>query len=1498
MKLSRSKSMFNIFTLFTLLAMLFGLAPVSHVQAEAPASPHFASGDFAWAKGIGGTSDDDGNGIAADSSDNVYTVGSFHGTVDFDPGAGTSNLVSAGSYDIFISKLDSSGNFVWAKSMGGAGYDIGSSIALDSSGNVYTTGHFQGTADFDPGAGTANLTSAGGDDIFISKLDGNGDFVWARSMGGTSYDDGYSIAVDSGSNIYTTGRFVDIVDFDPGSGIYNLTSAGNDDIFVSKLDSSGNFVWAKSMGGTINDLGYGIAVDSNDNVYTTGYFWDTVDFDPGPGISTLTSVGIFDVFISKLDSNGNFVWAKGMGGVTYDVGSGISVDSSGNVYTTGTFGDTVDFDPSAGTSNLTSVGGWDIFVSKLDSNGDFVWAKNTGGVSDEYGNGIALDISGNIYTTGSYNGTVDFDPGAGTFNLTSAGFTDIFVAKLDSGGDFIWAKSMGGVSDGNGNDVALDSSGNVYTTGAFYHTVDFDPGPSIFNLTSAGGNDIFISKLQAAGILYAIPSGTGDCSSWANACDLQYALTTATSGDEIWVAAGTYLPTTGSDRTATFQLINDAAVYGGFAGTESARSERDFTVNVTTLSGDLSGNDNDTILPDEPTRADNSYNVVKGANGAILDGFTVTAGNANGASFPQSSGGGLLDYNSSTTLVNILFLRNTSTGGGGMFSLNSDAILTDVTFRENNALFGGGGMYSAASTPTLTRVTFDGNSSPYNGGGMLVTQGSSSLTDVAFFGNSAEMGGGLYNESGLVMNNITFFDNSAITYGGGMMNHGSMTLTNATFAGNSAENGGGFADASGLTSTLTNVTFNGNTARTNGGAVYNLYSYVTIRNSILWGNTDLSGFQVYGDAESRISDSVIQGACSIYSICTNTITADPMLGTLGDYGGYTQTIPLLTGSSAIDATSSNCPLTDQRGLPRSTPACDIGAYELVDITPPDTTIDSKPANLDNDSTPTFTFSGNDGTGSGIDSFMCRMDGGTYATCTSPFTSPALVDSSHTFDVYAVDMLGNVDASPASYTWTIDTTAPDTTIIDKPASLDNDSTPTFTFSGNEGADSGIASFMCRMDGGTYTACTSPFTSSALADGSHTFDVYAVDMLGNADASPASHTWTLDTTAPDTTILTKPISLDNDSTPTFTFSGSDGTGSGVASFMCRMDGGTYTACTSPFTSPALADGSHTFDVYAVDMLGNADASPASYTWTLETISPIVTSITRVNPSPTNLASVGFTVTFSKPVTGVDMLEPTFDDFSLTTSSGIIGTNASVIAVSGSGSTYTVTVNTGSGNGTLRLDVVTGGSIVDAAFNPLADGFTTGEVYSVIKSATFADVPLTYWANSFIERLYNAGITGGCSLSPLMYCPETDVNRAQMAVFLLRGEHGSTYVPPAVGTGTGFTDVPTDYWAAAWIKQLAAEGITSGCGPSLYCPEASVTRDQMAVFLLRAEHGASYTPPPATGVFTDVPTTHWAAPWIEQLAAEGITGGCGVDTYCPSTLVTRAQMAVFLVRAFNLP
>jgi Zn-dependent metalloprotease len=189
----------------------------------------------------------------------------------------------------------------------------------------------------------------------------------------------------------------------------------------------------------------------------------------------------------------------------------------------------------------------------------------------------------------------------------------------------------------------------------------------------------------------------------------------------------------------------------------------------------------------------------------------------------------------------------------------------------------------------------------------------------------------------------------------------------------------------------------------------------------------------------------------------------------------------------------------------------------------------------------------------------------------------------------------------------------------------------------------------------------------------------------------------------------------------------------------------------------------------------------------------------------------------------------------------------------------------------------------------------------ASTFADVPATHWASSWINRLYNAGITSGCSTNPLNYCPEDSVTRAQMAIFLERGMNGSAFTPPA-GTGAVFADVPLSYWSVDWIEKLFADGITSGCGinPLIYCPDNPVTRSQMAIFLLRAKYGAAYIPPAvgsSTG-FNDVPVTHWAAAWIKQLAAEGITTGCGSGNYCPEDSVTRAQMAVFLVRTFNLP
>ena len=178
---------------------------------------------------------------------------------------------------------------------------------------------------------------------------------------------------------------------------------------------------------------------------------------------------------------------------------------------------------------------------------------------------------------------------------------------------------------------------------------------------------------------------------------------------------------------------------------------------------------------------------------------------------------------------------------------------------------------------------------------------------------------------------------------------------------------------------------------------------------------------------------------------------------------------------------------------------------------------------------------------------------------------------------------------------------------------------------------------------------------------------------------------------------------------------------------------------------------------------------------------------------------------------------------------------------------------------------------------------------------DVSDRHWARRWIEGLFAARVTGGCASDPLLYCPESLVTRAQMAVFLLRGEHGAAYTPPA--PAGRFRDVPAQHWAAGWIEQLAAEGVTAGCGSQSYCPESPLTRAQMALFLLRARHGPAFQPPAPTGLFGDVPASYWAAAWIEQLAREGITAGCRPGGFCPDEPVTRAQMAVFLMRTFGM-
>ncbi len=392
-------------------------------------------------------------------------------------------------------------NYVWAKSLGGPGNDLSNTLQLDAAGNIYVSGVFSATADFDPSAATATLASGGETDIFIAKYDNNGNYLWAINMGGSGSEYVYAMELDLTGNIYITGSFESTADFDPSAIANNLTSNGQADAFIAKYDNNGNYVWSKSMGSISDDVGKALQLDATGNLYLTGYFYGTVDFDPSVTISNLISTGNFlDVFIAKYDNNGNYVNAKSFGGNGNDIGNSIQLDATGNIYVTGTFQGGSDFDPAAAIANLNSNGGLsDVFVAKYSSAMVYIWAIGIGGSGDDAAGVLQVDAVGNVYISGTYQSTVDFDSGAPTANLISNGSNDIYMAKYDNAGNYVWAKSIGATTNDVSNNLKLDATGNLYLIGPFAGTIDFDPSATTNNLTAAGFQDIFMAKYDALG---------------------------------------------------------------------------------------------------------------------------------------------------------------------------------------------------------------------------------------------------------------------------------------------------------------------------------------------------------------------------------------------------------------------------------------------------------------------------------------------------------------------------------------------------------------------------------------------------------------------------------------------------------------------------------------------------------------------------------------------------------------------------------------------------------------------------------------------------------------------------------------------------------------------------------------------------------------------------------------------------------------------------------------
>lgn len=407
--------------------------------------------------------------IVTDNNSNHYLAGGFASTMLV---FGNDTLINKGQMDIWVAKLDSNRNFIWAINAGGPNVDEANGIALDKNGNTYITGYFRDSATF----GSIKLLGNGNKDFFIAKLDHNGNFLWAKQAGSIDSDEGRKIAVDEDGNSYVTGTFKLTIDFHDTT----LTSKGNDDFFVVKYDSNGNFVWIQHVGNSYLDECNNIVTDNQGNFYITGRTSLNVTFGNIPLNQTGSSA-----FVAKLDSGGNFVWVSANTGTSSSFGQGITIDKENNCYVSGQFNGT----PVFGSTTLhTTTPYSDLFIAKLDASGNFIWAQQAGGKKADLAYDITTDSYGNCFVTGSVIDSVYFDS---ILLIGGNSDPDIFIAKIDSSGKFIWAHRAGGNNIDAARAISTDKYGNCYATGSYANVGTF--GDS--TIVTKGSYDIFIMKV-------------------------------------------------------------------------------------------------------------------------------------------------------------------------------------------------------------------------------------------------------------------------------------------------------------------------------------------------------------------------------------------------------------------------------------------------------------------------------------------------------------------------------------------------------------------------------------------------------------------------------------------------------------------------------------------------------------------------------------------------------------------------------------------------------------------------------------------------------------------------------------------------------------------------------------------------------------------------------------------------------------------------------------------
>jgi len=446
---------------------------------------------FDWVTTAGGLSSDKGTKIVVDASGNIYETGYYNEQGFFGPF--DTGFANPNSKEVYVAKMDPNGNYLWVKH--GENYfdDRGLGLCVDPAGNVYVTGTCWGGIIW--GSLSLYNTSSYTDQIFVIKMDTDGNEIWIKNAGvnesGYPYNDdhGHDLVSDSQGNIYLTGFLSnnDVTPLDATFDAIIVPIAPQDSLaFIAKLTNDGVWQWVKTFDGIYSDRDNGITVDDENNVYVTGGFIETSTF----GTVTLTSAGAEDIYVVKLDPNGNFLWVAQGGSSLGDRGNDIIFGNEGNMYVIGEFRDSCSFGSVFYLNNYGSASGRDIFVAKITKDGNWIWANKAGSKKGlDKGLGIVANNQGNIFVTGQFSSKAKFDDLEVETNGDSV---NVFIAAIDTLGAWRWVVQGGGSDFDRGSGITIDQNCNVYVTGYYTNEITF----GTFSGSPATGKEIFTLKVS------------------------------------------------------------------------------------------------------------------------------------------------------------------------------------------------------------------------------------------------------------------------------------------------------------------------------------------------------------------------------------------------------------------------------------------------------------------------------------------------------------------------------------------------------------------------------------------------------------------------------------------------------------------------------------------------------------------------------------------------------------------------------------------------------------------------------------------------------------------------------------------------------------------------------------------------------------------------------------------------------------------------------------------